>query len=112
MLQTYEDSSGYIASLYTESLFTNVLVQEATKIPPKILKELLLLCTTGTIFKDPRNIYPIINGASIGSLLGPVFTNFYMWNLDKILFEKTGIKKTLIYCRYVDDIFMLAKDKR
>ena len=129
VLQTCEDSSGYLASLDVESLFTNVPVQETIdiiekccynheslpppKIPPKIIKELLLLCTTGTIFKDPRNnIYQQIDGVAMGSPLGPTFSNFYMGNLEKILFEKKTINKPMIYCRYVDDIFILAQDEK
>ena len=45
----------------------------------------------------------------MGSLLGPLFDNFYMCELEnKVMSDKTIVPH--IYCRYVDDIFVLSFD--
>ena len=116
---------GILASLDVENLFTNVPVRETIDLiihyayydpnqkPPPIdecvMKELLLTCTTETPFKHPNgNIYIQTDGVSMGSPLGPLFANFYMCHLEsKVL---TVDNKPMIYCRYVDDIFLMTKD--
>ena len=126
LLDNCENNNGIIASLDAESLFTNVPVKETINIiekrcynhptlappsiSPNILKELLFLCTTGTIFRDPRNnLYQQIDGVAMGSPLGPTFSNFYMGNLENTLFDENNICKPPIYCRFVDDIFILSR---
>ena len=46
----------------------------------------------------------------MGSCLGPILADFYMRNLENNIFESTPNLKPTIYCRYVDDIIVLAKD--
>ena len=77
-----------IASLDVESLFTNapllqtidIIIEsiyhhptlKAPRIPPGILKDLLILCTTKTPFKTPDNLlYQQIEGVGMGTPLGP-----------------------------------------
>lgn len=115
------DSSGIVASLDVESLFTNVPIEETVDIiienvyhnltrkapnfPQKILKEMLLLCTKEAPFRTPDGrIYLQIDGVAMGSPLGPTFANFYMGHLEKLVFEQ--MEKPSIYTRYVDDIFL------
>jgi hypothetical protein len=43
----------------------------------------------------------------MGSPLGPLFANFYMTNLENNILEESNYKP-LIYCRYVDDIFVVV----
>ena len=44
----------------------------------------------------------------MGSVLGPIFTNFYMIDLENEIFN--SIRKPPIYLRYIDDILILAND--
>ena len=44
----------------------------------------------------------------MGSVLGPIFINFYMYDLENKIFN--SIRKPSIYLRWVDDILILAKD--
>ena len=85
-------------SLDVESLFTNVPVVETIDIiineinnhpslpPPPInaelIKELLLICTTETPFNFNNQTYIQVDGVSMGSFLGPLFSDFYMSSLE------------------------------
>jgi hypothetical protein len=118
--------SGHLASLDVTSLFTNVPTEEtleiiakhvysneiipAPSIPKKILLDLLRLCTSESPFRTPDNkIYQQINGVSMGSPLGPTFAEFYMCELENRVLLDNQIKPAL-YCRYVDDIFVVVRD--
>ena len=46
----------------------------------------------------------------MGSPLGPTLVNFYMGNLEELIFSGINIKPS-IYCRYVDDIFVVIKNE-
>ena len=74
------------------------------KINPNILRKLLLKSTTEVSFHDNLgNIYVQTDGVSVGSVLGPIFSNFYMSDLENRIFN--SVKKPPLYLRYVDDIF-------
>ena len=122
-------NTGIIASLNVESLFTNVPVRETIEIiinrtynhetlsPPAIpkisLEQLFLICTTETPFQYTNgDMYIQVNGIKMGSPLGPLFANFYMAELEnnKIPFLKHE-ESPLVYCRYVDDIFLIVNSK-
>ena len=107
-----------------ENLFTNVPVLETiniiindiyhhpTLLPLKInfntLRKILLLCTTQVPFYDPYgNIYIQQDGIAIGSVLGPIFSNFYMSALENKIFNT--INKPNIYLRYADDVLLFTK---
>lgn len=45
----------------------------------------------------------------MGSPLGPTFANFYMCNLENHVLNEINYKPK-IYCRYVDDIFLVIKN--
>ena len=78
------------------------------KINPNILPKTLLTCTTEVPFYDHLGYtYTQKDSVSMESVLGPIFRNFYMSDLEK-KFDK--IKKPSIYQRYVDDILILAYD--
>ena len=79
--------------------------------PPKVkekhMRELLEMCTMETPFYAPNGqLYQQIDGVSMGSPLGPMFANFYMSEIEER--SKEMIKEMKIYCRYVDDIFIVA----
>ena len=119
-------STGRLASLDVENLFTNVPVSEtiniiadnvyrhstlpAPDIPEELLRSLLLTCTTETPFKDPDgNIYLQTDGVSMGSPLGPLFANFYMCRVENNVIPSLN-NQPVIYTRYVDDIFLVLRD--
>ena len=96
--------------LDVESLFTNVTVNidiiindihnipslPPLKIHPNILRTLLLICTTEVPFHDHLgNIYGKTDGVSMGSVLGPIFSNFYISDHENRIFN--SIKKKLQY---------------
>ena len=125
VLHTIKPNNGILASLDVENVFTNVPVNETIdiiinniynnpslpplKINPNILRKLLLTCTTEVPFYDHLgNIYVQTDGASMGSVPGPNFSNFYMSDLENGIFN--SIKKPTIYLRYVDDILILTNN--
>ena len=64
-----------------------------------------LRCTY--IYYEPHgNIFIQRDGIAIGSVLGPVFRNFYTSALVKKVFDT--INKPNIYLRYADDILLLT----
>ena len=114
---------GNIASLDVESLFTNVPVDRTINyildriyrndntptldIPEDVLRDLLECCTKEAPFICPRgNKYKQIDGVAMGSPLGVLLANFFMGCVEEEAFTK--IEKPKIYCRYVDDIFIMA----
>ena len=105
--------SGITASLDVENLFTNVPIDEtieiiianmyshphldAPKMPQKLLRRLLELCTKEAPFWSPDGqLYVQIEGVAMGSPLGPTFANFYMGEIEKRVFD---INKKTLYIR-------------
>lgn len=127
ILRATDNKNGLLASLDVESLFTNVPVRETINIilqnayyhpdlkPPNMpattMNELLLVCTSETPFRHINgDIYLQRDGVSMGSPLGPLFANFYMAQLENAVLEQLSPdEKPLLYCRYVDDIFLIVR---
>ena len=99
VLLTIKPNNGILSSLDIENLFTNVTVNETVdiiinniynnpslpplKINPNILRKLLLTCTSEVPFHEHLgNIYVQTDGESMGSVLGPIFSNLYISNLE------------------------------
>ena len=118
---------GNVYSLDVESLFTNVPVERTINIilertfnhlnipPPPIprrtLKELLKICTTEVPFTDlDQNIYVQRDGVGMGSPLGVTFANFFMGEVEEQAISNI-VRKPEIYCRYVDDIFVVCYEE-
>jgi len=79
-------------------------------IPQNIMSELLCLCTKESPFKCPSGkLYCQTNGIAMGSALGSLFANFYMCHIENSTLNDHAIKP-LTYCRYVDDIYIVARD--
>ena len=79
------------------------------KINPNILQKLLLACTTEVPFHDHLgNIYIQTDGVCMGFVLGPIFINFYMSDLENRSFN--SIQKPPIYLRYIDNILIVANN--
>jgi len=129
LLRGCQPNTGMLASLDVNSLFTNVPVNEtieiiietiynhstliAPHIPAQEMRELLLICTTRTPFRNiDGDIYVQCDGVSMGSPLGPTFANFYMCNLENTVFREHPSAKPPMYIRYVDDICLLVSDYR
>ena len=119
ILHTTKPNNGILASLDVENLFTNVPVNETIdiiinniynnpslpplKINPNILRKLLLTCTTEVPFYGHLgNIYVQTDGVSMGSVLGPIFSNFYMSDLENRIFN--SIKNL----QYTKDMLMIS----
>ena len=119
---------GVLASLDVVSLFTNVPIDTTIdiiikhvycdseipppKIPQEILKNMLKLCTKEAPFRAPNGkLYLQIDGVTMGSPLGPTFSNFYMGDLEEKVFNGI-VQKPAIYARYIDDIFILANNQQ
>ena len=116
---------GTIASLDVESLFTNVPVEETIQlicdrvyrddntptlaIPEDALRSLLHLCTMKAPFTTHRGeMYTQVDGIAMGSPLGVLFADFYMGIVEERVFNLH--QKPDIYCRYVDDTFVKARN--
>ena len=110
-----------------ESLFTNVPVRETIdiiisnvynhsnlpkpKMDENLLRDLLEICTTRTPFKHVNgDLYVQCEGVSMGSCLGPTFSEYYMCYLENKVFEKYPSLKPRLYTRYVDNIFVVIDD--
>lgn len=117
---------GNLASLDVESLFTNVPVKTTINIicdaiyrtpsadpfpiSERILRELLLACTTKSPFRHiDGSLYRQIDGVAMGSPLGVTFANFYMCHAEN---QVMNLKKPPIYCRYVDDCLVVVNDQQ
>ena len=111
VFRTIKPNNGILATLDVENLFTNVPVNETVdiiinniynnpslpplKINPNILRKLLLTCTTEVPFHDHLGIiYVDTDGVSMGSVLGLIFSNFYLFDLENSIFNN---KKNLQY---------------
>ena len=47
----------------------------------------------------------------MGSRLSPLFSNFYMAHLENTILDSINRdKRPLVYCRYVDDIFLIVNN--
>ena len=54
------------------------------------------------------SLYTQVGGMSMGSRLSPLFSNFYMAHLENTILDSINRdKRPLVYCRYVDDIFLI-----
>ena len=125
VLHTIKPNNGISPSLDVENLFPNVPVNETIdiiinniynnpsllplKINPNIVRKILLTCTTEVPFHDHLgNIYVLTDGVSMGSILGPIFSYFYMSDHENRIFD--SMKKPPIYLRYVDDMLIFTNN--
>ena len=77
------------------------------KINSNTIWKILLLCTTEVPFYHPFvNIFIQCDGIAMGSVLAPIFCNFYMSALENKFFNT--INKPDIYLRYADNILLLT----
>ena len=68
-------------------------------------KELMLIATRGVKFSFNNQMYKILDGVAMGSLLGPALANIFVGFHETRLFNNTA--KPGVYFRYVDDTFVI-----
>lgn len=112
-----------LVSFDVESLFTNVPVPETlkiiesrlekdvtlferTKLPVKVIMELLELCTQCNFFELEGKLYRQDEGMAMGSPLSPIFANIFMEEFEKKALSSAQFKPK-IWWRYVDDTFVV-----
>ena len=121
------DSNLFMSSLDVTSLFTNIPLNETTDIicnelfknkeyiggmNQSIFRELLTLAMQETCFIFDGKLYKQCDGVSMGSPLGPDYANSFMsYHEKKWLDECPDEIKPIKYRRYVDDIFVLCRDR-
>ena len=121
---TLKPNIGILASLDVENLFINEPVNKTIqmttnniynnpslpplKINPNILRKMLLTCTTKVPFYDHLgNIYTPKDGISMGSVLGPIFSNFYMSDLQNRM-----LNKYICHCHQTDRTWNKVNDPK
>ena len=119
----------YMASFDIDSLFTNIPLHETIGIclqklfsdpgvstvfgfTDKLFKTLLEHAVFNSFFLFNDNYYQQIEGMGMGSPLGPTFANVFMcFHESNWLIDCPPEFKPLHYFRYLDDTFLLFKEK-
>lgn len=122
------NSSSFMVSLDVQSLFTSLPLQECIDLIMNNLfpnpshnfkgfnyesfKQLLELSVLENYFTFDNQIYKQTDGISMGSPLGPTFANIFMCNFENNFLNNCPIDfKPTFYKRYIDDTFLLFKNK-
>ena len=121
------DSNLFMSSLDVTSLFTNIPLVETTDIicnelfkdqelingiDKSLFRELLTLAMDETCFVFDEKLYKQCDGVSMGSPLGPTYANSFLSYHEKIWIDECPDDiKPIKYKRYVDDIFVLCRDR-
>lgn len=122
-----QDSSLHMASLDIEALFTSIPLDETIDIAVDELfqgkekvnnlnkvdfRELLELATKESCFIFNEKYYLQTDCVAMGNPLGPTMANIFMCHFEKEFLAKCPVEyKPLYYRRYVDDTFLLFKEK-
>ena len=121
------DSSLFMASLDVKSLFTNIPLDETIniacdelfkardivqKLTKQDFKDLLSTAVKESLFLFNKRYYQQIDGVAMGNPLGPTMANIFMCNFEQKWLANCPTEfKPLVYKRYVDDIFVLFREK-
>ena len=111
---------GKMISLDVQSLFTNVPLRKTIDVLCSLvesvmpdfmmtmqeLKDLLYACTQNVQFLFQGEYYRQVDGISMGSPLGSLLADVYMFHLETTVLKST-IESAIMYIRYVDDIFLI-----
>ena len=122
-----EAHSYFMASFDVENLFTNIPLQDTIQIcidllfasndsvlglSRKFFKTLLELSVLNSYFIFNGKAYQQLDGLGMGLPLGPTFANIFLCFYEKIWLDNCPLSfKPTFYKRYVDDTFILFKDK-
>ena len=124
LISDFNVSDTCMVSFDVSSLFTNVplvetvdiivstvkMYPELCSVPPDLLKELLLFCTSRVQFLFNGVFYRQLDGVAMGSALGPLFANIFMGHVERLLSHDID-SSCLLYVRYVDDTYALVRDR-
>lgn len=121
------DSSLYMASLDIESLFTNVPLNETINncvndlfstgaysgnLSKHELFQLLNMATSESSFIFNDSLYKQVDGVAMGSPLGPTLANAFLCHHEESWLNNCPAEfKPMVYRRYVDDIFVLFRNR-
>ena len=72
------------------------------------MKEMLILCTKNVHFTFESRTYVQTDSVAMGSPLGPVFVDIFMFELENSLLPKLT-KYTTFWKRYVDETICFVK---
>ena len=118
-LEDKNSCTSFMVSFDVVSLFTNIPLEETIdivckysamiNIPEDNLRQLLLLCTKNVQFTFNGQIYRQVDGVAMGSPLGPILADIFLSSLENKL--DGVIQDTYLYVRYVDDTFLLCRNK-
>ena len=115
-----------MASFDVKSLFTNIPLQETIDIcldklfhkcdkvnnlTKRQLTKLLKIALKQNHFMFQDRIYDQIDGVALGSSLGPILAIIFMSNFEIEAMNKFKGTLPSTYRRYVDDTFLIFKDK-
>ena len=120
-----QDHNSFICSFAIDSLFTNVeetieivikngfdRIKEIIGLSKGDSLDLLKLKTMGTVFYFNGNHYKQLDGAVMGSYLGPPLANAFLFHRDRKWLRQCPVAYALIfYKRYFGDIFVLLKSE-
>ena len=125
-LQSF-DSKFVMAIFDTESLFTNIPLQETIDLCVENLfqdrthvdnlskasfRELLITTMSESLILFDWQFYKQHDGVAMGSPLGPTLANVFLCYHEKIWLQNCPSEfKPVIYRRYVDDTFLLFRSK-
>lgn len=117
---------SFLCSFDVKSLFTSIPLNETIEIALNYLfrdsdkvqglsrpqfKKLLEIATKETNFIFNSKFYDQIDGVAMGSPLAPVLANLFMRNFEERVFELFSGEPPIYYRRYVDDSFIIFKNK-
>ena len=121
------NNNYYMASFDIESLYTNIPLIETINIILQLaftnnnkfhnfkkfqFKKLLELSLLDTHFLFNNNLYKQINGLAMGQPVAPVMANIFLCYHERKWLENCPPEfKPIIYKRYIDDSFLLFREK-
>jgi hypothetical protein len=72
------------------------------------LRSLILIILNYNYFKYEEDFYKQLDGMAMGVICGPTLANLYLYILE---IKWLNLNKPLVYLRFIDDIFLVIKDK-
>ena len=125
-LNNFTSNSSYLTSFDVSSLFTNIPLDETIDIALDYaykdtnsirgltradLKKLLQIATGETNFMFNGKIYDQIDGVAMGSPLTPILANIFIRRFEENAIQNYTGQMPSLYRRYVDDSFLIFRDK-
>ena len=124
-IENIDISEHCMASLDVQSLFTSIPLEKCLQFIYETLGDtglncglerddliaLVRLCVQNVQFRFDGMFYRQVDGVAMGSPLGPVLADIFMGYIE--IQTAFAIKSnSIFYCRYVDDIFVLASEEQ